>query len=412
MTTSRSLSHLSRQELYDLVWSQPTSKLAVEFRVSDVAIAKQCRRLKVPKPSLGYWARVAAGQTPKKQPLPPQANAVLEQIVQKPGPKILRLPDDGATLHPLAADLLKAIKSAKRESYKRAEVREGPLPETAVSKVLAHRVAKAFHVILKGVEPFGIYFTRALGRYGGGQFRKGQDRVYVEIEEVLLRRDGGREREEIDYPYSYSLPYGVSGRLKFSMQTRRFNDETKKVWVEKKGGSLEKTVAEIVAWIRQQFVDAQKRRLQHAIDLERWRVESEKHRIEWEAKEDVRKQEEAKQKHAAALRSVAIARRRALVRAAGWWRIYRTAEDFISAAERRWKDTQQGELTPEQQAWLVWAKSETENLSPFETGYPQPDLDGPFDPVAVEFGGPYPFIREFTVPDPAEGIIQQAAKPA
>lgn len=60
---------LSREALYIKVWETPTIKLAKEFGVSDVAIGKMCKRLDVPKPSLGYWRRVETGQKKKIPPL-------------------------------------------------------------------------------------------------------------------------------------------------------------------------------------------------------------------------------------------------------------------------------------------------------------------------------------------------------
>lgn len=60
---------LSREELFALVWEKPTQEVAKELGVSDVAIAKLCARLQVPKPPRGYWARVQSGQTPKRPPL-------------------------------------------------------------------------------------------------------------------------------------------------------------------------------------------------------------------------------------------------------------------------------------------------------------------------------------------------------
>ncbi|MBX3201759.1 MAG: hypothetical protein KF894_26720, partial [Labilithrix sp.] len=60
-----------RDELYERVWSKPVSKVAEAYGVSDVALAKMCRRLGVPVPGRGYWARVAAGQKPKRRPLAP-----------------------------------------------------------------------------------------------------------------------------------------------------------------------------------------------------------------------------------------------------------------------------------------------------------------------------------------------------
>lgn len=54
---------LTRQELYDLVWSKPISQLVKHFGVSGVAIAKACSRAHVPVPPRGWWARRAAGQS-------------------------------------------------------------------------------------------------------------------------------------------------------------------------------------------------------------------------------------------------------------------------------------------------------------------------------------------------------------
>lgn len=56
---------MSREELFAMVWERPTSEIAIELGISDVAVGKLCQKLQVPKPSRGYWARVEAGQTPR-----------------------------------------------------------------------------------------------------------------------------------------------------------------------------------------------------------------------------------------------------------------------------------------------------------------------------------------------------------
>jgi len=61
---------LTRQQLYDLVWSKPVRDVAKDFGMSDVALAKRCRAVRVPIPPRGYWARVAAGQKPRRPTLP------------------------------------------------------------------------------------------------------------------------------------------------------------------------------------------------------------------------------------------------------------------------------------------------------------------------------------------------------
>ena len=61
---------VTRDELYRLVWETPLQKLAGSFRISDVALAKICRKLNVPLPVRGNWAKVAAGQSQRVRPLP------------------------------------------------------------------------------------------------------------------------------------------------------------------------------------------------------------------------------------------------------------------------------------------------------------------------------------------------------
>lgn len=67
---------LTREELYEKVWAEPMRALAQRYNISDVGLAKTCRRLKVPVPGRGYWAKKAAGHKVKRLPLshlPPNA---------------------------------------------------------------------------------------------------------------------------------------------------------------------------------------------------------------------------------------------------------------------------------------------------------------------------------------------------
>lgn len=59
-----------REELYRRVWERPMSEIALEEEISDRGLAKICKKMDIPCPPRGYWARVAAGQKPKKVPLP------------------------------------------------------------------------------------------------------------------------------------------------------------------------------------------------------------------------------------------------------------------------------------------------------------------------------------------------------
>ncbi|WP_296710913.1 hypothetical protein [Rhodoblastus sp.] len=53
---------LDKQKLENLVSVAPLSKLSKIYGVSDVAIAKRCKRLEIPLPGRGYWAKRYAAE--------------------------------------------------------------------------------------------------------------------------------------------------------------------------------------------------------------------------------------------------------------------------------------------------------------------------------------------------------------
>jgi len=60
---------LTREAVYDLVWTEPMWTLAKRYGISDVGLAKICKKLRVPVPWRGYWARRQAGQNVRRTPL-------------------------------------------------------------------------------------------------------------------------------------------------------------------------------------------------------------------------------------------------------------------------------------------------------------------------------------------------------
>jgi hypothetical protein len=79
----------TREELYALVWSKLMSKLAKELSVSDVAVAKACRRAGIPSPDVGYWAKVRHGKKVARTPLPPSPSKTTAVVQISLGPSNL-----------------------------------------------------------------------------------------------------------------------------------------------------------------------------------------------------------------------------------------------------------------------------------------------------------------------------------
>ncbi len=389
-----SCDRLTREQLYEKVWSAPTTQVAAEFGISDVALAKRCKKLNVPKPSLGYWAKIAAGQKPEKTPLLPTAAEAFVQA-EKALPKTLSLPDATEPLHPLAAELLQKLAAAKPSYDKRIWSEELTLPEVKVGKGSIELAAKCFHVIVTNVESIGIPFRKGQGYRNPGFFRMGNDRLYLGIEEELVESVETARRRSWQAPEGRRVP---AGRLTFSLYRDRYANRDSKQWKDDGKASLGTLLAEIVAEIRRHFVAAQKRREQEAIEREKQAIEWEKRRREYEKEEAIRREKERQQKHAGALEAVMHARPEDLIKAAEWWRLHQNATEFIAACEQRWRGDQSGEITAEQQAWLTWARENANAMSPFEMGYPDPAKDGAFDPALVPLGGPYPAKRDFPRP--------------
>lgn len=61
--------YVTREELFELVWTAPVTELSARFGISDVGLAKVCRRAAVPCPPRGYWAKVEAGHHVERLPL-------------------------------------------------------------------------------------------------------------------------------------------------------------------------------------------------------------------------------------------------------------------------------------------------------------------------------------------------------
>lgn len=198
--STEALGKLSREELFEKVWSKSGTKLSEELGVSDVAIAKRCKKLNVPSPPRGYWAKLEAGHRLERPKLPPTTEQAFVQEAEKPVDRKLGLPTESEILHPLAEQFLKALQSSKL-SYdkKRVHLREPPFPQTEVSKEKAAAAAGAFHALISATEPRGIKFGKAQSKYDGGHFRRGHDRLFFRIEEELVDKPVDNKRRHRSY---------------------------------------------------------------------------------------------------------------------------------------------------------------------------------------------------------------------
>jgi hypothetical protein len=222
---------LSREDLYELVWSKPMTDLALDFGLSDVALAKRCRKLGVPVPGRGYWARVAAGQAPRQPPLKKRPDDAMDYTAltfDSPREEAPPAQADTAAPHPVRAaienlqltdieDLRLASPVVKRTALRlkrpwRKEIRwsrgerNGPVMAIDVPDVCADRALRLSEQVIAGAASIGWPFKappkqeESRGHRYGYENEQPETPVYgclwVENEPLALRIDERSRRIE------------------------------------------------------------------------------------------------------------------------------------------------------------------------------------------------------------------------
>lgn len=121
---------LSRQELYDLVWSTPLSQLAKKYQISDNGLRKICVKLDIPLPKGGYWSKIKFNKKVSKIALP--INRTVKQYIN------LSYRNNEATIeeHYLSAfhRLKKELESIPSLNFKVPEILTNPHPLIKAAK--------------------------------------------------------------------------------------------------------------------------------------------------------------------------------------------------------------------------------------------------------------------------------------
>ena len=263
------MSHtLSRQELFDLVWSEPTRAIAKRLGISDVGLAKACRRADLLLPPRGYWAKVAAGKTVKKPQLPPRGPGMSDQIVLGrdrwnwgPDPVDLSTPDPviptfAETLEDLGARLRKQIGTVRR-----TRDLEGAHPR--IQKLLD---ADDQRRARQAASPYPTFDAPAFET----TFEKRRLRILNSLLRALDRLSvsvsvDGREARTLvahvgDFSVGFTIdgvsvktasphPKGVSGPMRCQLMALCGGDQPIETWTDAEGQPLETRLADIAVAI-------------------------------------------------------------------------------------------------------------------------------------------------------------------
>lgn len=362
---------LTREQLYELVWETPTSTLCHRFGLSDVGLAKTCKRHHIPKPPLGYWSKKAHGWGVRKTPLPKCNDPALQKIefrskevVEKPSeffdPEIKALfqtesqsePITVATslrgLHPLVARL----RDGEDDEWRLA---------VRVSRPLFRRALLVMDALLKGLEKRGYTIKRPESQWSKETTVVGHGHEFgLRLREPTNRKVRGLTEKEIEhrkkYPSAYhrtEYEFTLTGALQ--LEISGFPGWHPKILRDGKKPIEERLAALPGEMLR--AIDAERREQAKRAEEERQRQEAKRLWAEEQARLK-RKQER-------------LARRRkreeSLFRVAERWQRCETLRGYMEAV-RKVADEEVGgaEADPKIARWLVWAGRVAERHDPLE----------------------------------------------
>jgi hypothetical protein len=169
-----------RDALYDEVWKDPVNAVAKRYGVSDVALSKVCRRLKVPLPWSGYWAQIRAGQQIRRPPLPPVPVGVPSEIVgrrpKRPGfrrelPLVERtivVPSKLQNPHALVSEAGRLLRGREPQDGL-LSCRATRCLDIAVSPALLARALRIMNTLIRALDKLGLQVEVVRARANGGQ---------------------------------------------------------------------------------------------------------------------------------------------------------------------------------------------------------------------------------------------------
>lgn len=367
---------VSRKELYDQVWSEPMLHVAKRYGISDVGLAKICRKQRIPCPPRGYWAKKAAGQSPIQIPLPKSDND--SKIVIRESPESTSKSSLSPDLQQQVAEEIgrpfpievrdhlrgahSLISAANQQSQ---AIRQGPeglivLPDdfpvdVHVSKSLLRRALLIMDALLRAFETRGDLVS------AGPCVLLLDVPVRFSIAEALVthKEEAGPTDFSGRYEFSFSRYRKTlvpSGKLTFQIrdhEEHRYVDY-RKSWRDTPNQPLEKRLDVIVAGLLE-FAAAVKQ-------AERVRRQAEEVRQQAE----LRRQEEAQIR--AAKRAAILAEKKRfeqLVEDSVRWRKSQTLRQYIQAAQQAHLE-RHGEILPDSEMakWLEWACRQADWLDP------------------------------------------------
>lgn len=380
---------LTREQLYDLVWSEPMIKAAKRFGLSDVGLKKICIKNAVPVPSRGYWRKLEVGQKVKRAALPKMpshgdvvisvrevsdevqriqnSDAVREQVKMEGQEKIV-VAEVLEKPHPLTKLVRQNLRPPRDDRYGALICRGQNVPDVRVSPTTMDRALRLLDAFFKALTARRFEFKPGANEhYCMGIVIHGEvisfsldERLRQEPHRLTDKERQTKERGGYIYPPTYD--YIPSSELTIKIGGA-WNSGLQSQWKDTSSAKLEEKLGDLIIGLVKNAEWQRNARLQ--------REEAARLREEENARRDARirlQEDEAK----------AVGK---LTKDAGSWHQAQQLRAYIEAVERCGirpdGNGLEGQSLPD---WIEWAKRQADRLDPL-TESPSSILDEKMPPL-------------------------------
>lgn len=355
---------LTREQLYELVWSKPLTKLAREYDLSDVGLAKICTRYKIPRPPVGYWTKLAHGYNTKKMPLPESAspkNDLIEITLSSKKSEgslsefdveafrtlqneinEMEVPEPTKQLHPLLQGTKEALGKTSPDLYGLLHAwREGCV-DISVARSSVGRSMEIVSNLFRIWEAIGLKIEIRGGEYRGTYVRIVDEDVKISLKESTKRTESP-DWSPANFGHS-RYEYHSTGRLCLRIMNV-YSEGIQKVWSDTPSGLLESKLLEITKGV----VEAACRlRITH---------------LRQKAEEETRQEQLNLQEEMAAQKRREVARFENLMKDVENWQKSQALRAFVEQV-RKTKFSENAETGKQLQEWVEWAMKQADRLDP------------------------------------------------
>jgi hypothetical protein len=362
---------VQRQALYEQVWAQPMMKVAKEYGISNVALAKICKKLNVPCPWRGYWRRKETGKSVKPLPLPPNSDPT-KQV---------------ATIHRMIRP--ESVVQMSEDALQRINTEQ-----TAEQKIeVPDRLINPHHFHLEEwrsskVDDYGAIWSGDIRQLNIRVSPKSLARALRIMDTLFKALESRGHQVGIQEGYQRSLGVRIDGEpIEFGLEERfqriahpDQNNPRLESWMRKRYSYIPTSslFLKIVAWgidgLQKSWSDGKTAKLETCLNdfivgLLKVAEAVKARRLKQEQEEQLRRDAERRRQEEAQKRQEELARRQALEQDATNWATAQQLRAYLVAVKDR-LHAKHGEIQSGSRAdrWLTWAHQHADRLDPLISG--------------------------------------------